>query len=281
MKQTDLIPNDDALRQALKRRAERRQTECPPPADLENLVMQRIMQQAESTAATGRKRQRSRVYSLILPALSAAAAVLIGILLWPDTEKPSAVIPGVGSQIAGIAKDETHPSTTTADIELQEQPLVAQQTKQISTPVHQLGSNRISTAREPISVGEGSSRRDETKEDRSRQADSAPTLADRTGNGADPQNNNHEPLEDLIAGLTIVPQSADLGSGVTMRLGEHCSVIEEHASPIPADKQALVDIYIAEAALQVAYQQRAQAEALRAYAASITGEETPKEIIAF
>jgi len=50
---------------------------------------------------------------------------------------------------------------------------------------------------------------------------------------------------------------------------------------LPADKQALADIFLAEEALQVAYEQRAQQEALRTYAASITGEEAPGPIIAF
>ena len=51
--------------------------------------------------------------------------------------------------------------------------------------------------------------------------------------------------------------------------------------PIPADKQALADLYLAEEALQVAYEQRAVREAVRAYAASIKGEEMPKPVIAF
>ena len=53
---------------------------------------------------------------------------------------------------------------------------------------------------------------------------------------------------------------------------------------IPADKQALVDIYLAEEALQVAYELQVQQEELRAYAASLTGEEEepqPQPIIAF
>ena len=55
------------------------------------------------------------------------------------------------------------------------------------------------------------------------------------------------------------------------------------ASPVPPDKQALADIYLAEVALQVAYQQQEQQQAVEAYAASLVGEEpsaaTP--IIAF
>ena len=52
---------------------------------------------------------------------------------------------------------------------------------------------------------------------------------------------------------------------------------------IAADKQALADIYLAEVALQVAYQQQERQQAVEAYAASLVGEEpslaTP--IIAF
>ena len=52
---------------------------------------------------------------------------------------------------------------------------------------------------------------------------------------------------------------------------------------LSSERQALADIYLAEAALQVAYQRQAQAEAMRAYAASLEGEETPpaQPIIAF
>lgn len=56
---------------------------------------------------------------------------------------------------------------------------------------------------------------------------------------------------------------------------------EQEPSLIPADKQALADLYLAEEALQVAYERRAQVEAIRAYAASIKGEKLPKPVIAF
>lgn len=67
----------------------------------------------------------------------------------------------------------------------------------------------------------------------------------------------------------------------TKLVAEAAPPADEESSPIPPDKQALADMYLAEVALQVVYQRQAQAEALRAYAASITGEETPKAIIAF
>lgn len=56
---------------------------------------------------------------------------------------------------------------------------------------------------------------------------------------------------------------------------------EEDVCTIPPDKQALADIFLAEEALQVAYELRAQQEAIRAYAASLMGRELPKPIIAF
>ena len=56
---------------------------------------------------------------------------------------------------------------------------------------------------------------------------------------------------------------------------------EEDVPSIPTDKQALADIFLAEEALQVAYELRAQQEAIRAYAASLTGQEQPRPIIAF
>ena len=73
-----------------------------------------------------------------------------------------------------------------------------------------------------------------------------------------------------------------------MRAGKPCPITagveplqEEEVSPIPADKQALADLYLAEEALQVAYEQRAVREAVRAYTAGIKGEKLPKPVIAF
>ena len=58
---------------------------------------------------------------------------------------------------------------------------------------------------------------------------------------------------------------------------------DEPVDIVSPDSQALADIYLAEAALQVAYQQQAQAEALRAYIASLGEEDaaTVQTTIAF
>ena len=63
---------------------------------------------------------------------------------------------------------------------------------------------------------------------------------------------------------------------------EECATAEEPIL-IAADKQALADIYLAEVALQVAYQQQERQQAVKAYAASLFGEEpsSATPIIAF
>lgn len=60
-------------------------------------------------------------------------------------------------------------------------------------------------------------------------------------------------------------------------------VCEQVANIIPPERQALADIYLAEAALQVAYRRQAQVEALRTYAVSLEEEEAApaQPIIAF
>ena len=58
-------------------------------------------------------------------------------------------------------------------------------------------------------------------------------------------------------------------------------ISDDEESVIPPDKQALADIFLAEEALQVAYELQEQAEALRTYVTRLKGEETPKPIIAF
>lgn len=89
---------------------------------------------------------------------------------------------------------------------------------------------------------------------------------------AKPQPSNEIPIEEPVAKPIEEPMLAQ---------AEPQQEKEEEAPIIPPDKQALADIFLAEEALQVAYKIRAQQEAIRAYAASLTGEEPPKPIIAF
>lgn len=87
----DYITNDEALRQALLQRAERRRAECPAPTDLESLVMQRIEARgAKERTSSYTSRNAKRFVRLLLP-ISAAAAIIIAFLLWPANEPKNMV----------------------------------------------------------------------------------------------------------------------------------------------------------------------------------------------
>lgn len=110
MNKNDHITNDEALRQAMQQRAERRKSECPVPADLEARVMQRIeAQQSPASAAAGADRSPMRFVRLLMP-LAAAAAILIAFLLWPASKPTpvqtgdSATLPAEASIVAPSAK---------------------------------------------------------------------------------------------------------------------------------------------------------------------------------
>lgn len=229
MKTNDNIAAEDALRKAVQHRAQRRAAECPAPADLEDLVMQRITNTVKSPLPTGGKSHHGRSYRLIIPVVSAAAAVLIGFLLWQHKESPTAITPETDAAES--------PSLATQEMPKQQ------------------GNEKEA---QPVTV---------------QQASQEHLLAVKQKENVVSQKSETESLEQKIAGLTIVPTSADLGPGVTMRAGKPC--------PITADKQALADLYLAEEALQVAYEQRAVREAVRAYTAGIKGEKLPKPVIAF
>ena len=111
-----------------------------------------------------------------------------------------------------------------------------------------------------------------------------------------PQPVAEEKTENAMAEVQLAPQPARQPARKRRKaIPQQCTPVEEpvpaQAEPmglqeekvpdIPADKQALADIFFAEEALQVAYELSAQQEELRAYAASLTGQELPKTVIAF
>lgn len=324
MKTNDNISAEDALRKAVQRRAQRRAAECPAPADLEDLVMQRITNTVKSPLPTGGKSHHGRSYRLIIPVVSAAAAVLIGFLLWQHKESPTAITPETDN--AESPSLVTHEMPKQQGNEKEAQPVTVQQASQEHLLAVKQKENVVSQKSETESLeqkiagltivptsadlGPGVTMRlggsadtlalkgvDEPLEQKIVSLTIVPTSADlgpgvkmRFGGSADTLAHKgvDEPLEQKIASLTVVPTSADLGPGVTMRLGKPCPITagveplqEEEVSPIPADKQALADLYLAEEALQVAYEQRAVREAVRAYTAGIKGEKLPKPVIAF
>ena len=284
MKTNDNISTEDALRKAMQRRAQRRSAECPAPADLEDLVMQRITNTVKSPLPTGGKSHHDRSYRLIIPVVSAAAAVLIGFLLWQHKESPTAITPETDN--AESPSLVTHEMPKQQGNEKEAQPVTVQQASQEHLLAVKQKENVVSQKSETESLEQ----KIESLTIVPTSADLGPGVTMRLGGSADTLAHKgvDEPLEQMIASLTVVPTSADLGPGVTMRLGKPCPITagveplqEEEVSPIPADKQALADLYLAEEALQVAYEQRAVREAVRAYTAGIKGEKLPKPVIAF
>ena len=255
---------DKALHDAMERRAEK----IPALSDeFADNVMGKM---------NARKRQR-RSRSIALWIASIAAVLFLAFILWP---KPD------------VAES---PSLTTNEMSKQQkekkeaQPVMVQQANQ----EHLLTVNKKDKKDKKVSH-KGI---DEPLQEKIAGLTIVPTSAD-LGPGVTMRLGKHvdtlahkgvdEPLQEKIASLTIVPTSADLGPGVTMRAGKPCPITagveplqEEDASPLPTDKHALADIYLAEEALQVAYELRAQQEAIRAYAASLAGEEVPKPVVAY
>ena len=174
MKTNDNISTEDALRKAIQRRAQRRSAECPAPADLEDLVMQRITNTVKSPLPTGGKSHHDRSYRLIIPVVSAAAAVLIGFLLWQHKESPTAITPETDN--AESPSLVTHEMPKQQGNEKEAQPVTVQQASQEHLLAVKQKENVVS------------------------------------------QKSETESLEQKIAGLTIVPTSADLGKKVKQSL---------------------------------------------------------------
>ncbi|MBR1665495.1 MAG: hypothetical protein IJ699_04640 [Bacteroidaceae bacterium] len=239
MKQNDHIPKDNALRQALRQRAERCTAENPVPADLEGLVMQRILRSKQQPAT------RRRSLLRLLP-WSIAAALLVGFTLMKalyqlphEGEKTLSPLPREGESLATLESSK-QVGNFTSDEE---------------------GENTFS----PLSH-EGESL---ATLESSQQAGGLPSLTGSEGNIG---------LSKCQAVLSDRSRTPLLRTG---KVGGGSAGSPEDTSPIPPDKQALADIYLAEVALQVAYRKQAAEEAVRAYQASITGEETQQPIIAF
>jgi hypothetical protein len=94
---------------------------------------------------------------------------------------------------------------------------------------------------------------------------------------------NSEVSDNSKSSEPIKPKRTNKNRKVSKPVEEPLLAQVDEEPIIPADKQALVDIYLAEEALQVAYELQAQQAELRAYAASLTGveEPQPQPIIAF
>jgi len=205
--------------------------------------------------ASQKNRQRSSFFIRHSPLVtrrfaavfSIAAVLLIAFLLWPERHETP------------ITQQEV-------------QPVVAEASQQpISQPIIEEKKDNINLEALPPTggAGRGARKKDETVMAEVQAKAQPVKKRARIDNEQDIQSIsscNHQEVAD------IAPPSSN---------NDKLSSEKQEVLTLPADKQALADIFLAEEALQVAYEQRAQQEALRTYAASITGEEAPGPIIAF
>ena len=175
-------------------------------------------------------------------AAAVAAVVVTVILLWPDARPLSS------SEQPALVSQASHatdyrPTTAMENTEATSKPLVAEALPKPSSQTERL---------QP-----GSSQ-------------PAPTPTCQTAEPSQPISCGYEPSElRQTAQADRITHSEELPPQDTL-------------PPLPQDRQALADIYLAEIALQVAYRQRAVQETVSAYQTSIiTGEEPVQPIIAF
>lgn len=279
MKQNDHIPKDNALRQALRQRAERCTAENPVPADLEGLVMQRILRSKQQPAT------RRRSLLRLLP-WSIAAALLVGFTLMKalyqlphEGEKTLSPLPREGESLATLESSQQVGNFTSHEEEGKALAMLPS-IEEVKAVSHGNRPSRPTTERPSPSKPS----RPTPDLTRPQQRSSASVAQDGlTFSQPDISFATREGGEFLSLDRqadTQVPPRGDLEGALPSSGGGGGGSAEE-ASPIPPDKQALADIYLAEVALQVAYRKQAAEEAVRAYQAGITGEETQQPIIAF
>ncbi len=123
-----------------------------------------------------------------------------------------------------------------------------------------------------------------TKQKRKAPPSCVPLVASEQSSSAAPEGATIDPSHDSKTIEAPIPEQSSPTRSLSVAVGVGVpSVAVGGASPVPPDKQALADIYLAEVALQVAYQQQEQQQAVEAYAASLVGEEpsSATPIIAF
>ncbi|MBQ9191378.1 MAG: hypothetical protein IJ142_07235 [Bacteroidaceae bacterium] len=284
MKQNDHIPKDNALRQALRQRAERCTAENPVPADLEGLVMQRILRSKQQPAT------RRRSLLRLLP-WSIAAALLVGFTLMKalyqlphEGEKTLSPLPREGESLATLESSKQAGNFTSHEEEGKALAMLPSKGGEKTLSPLPLEGESLATLESSKQVGNFTSDEDgeNTISPLSHEGESLATLESSQQAGGLPSLTGSEGNIGLTKCQAVLSDRSRTPLLRTGKVGDGSDGGgPEESSPIPPEKQALADIYLAEVALQVAYRKQAAEEAVRAYQAGITGEETQQPIIAF
>lgn len=227
----------------------------------------------ESPALTAKP--HGRKVALMVSWAAAAAAVLVAVMMLPALyfNSPQAEPPAekeVSAQteilpnnektaLAEVRTDDRQPAQPEA------KPNVVQPQLAKADGGHRVKATHETTRKQPVAA------------DRTAEKAQAPVPEA----SAPPQASTHEPL---LMAANVMPTHGERATGVHAPLVAPGSVAEVPAEPpISAEKQALVDMFLAETALQVAYEQQAQQERVRAYLMSLIGNDPENEpqIIAF
>ena len=293
MKQNDHIPKDNALRQALRLRAERCMAENPVPADLEGLVMQRILRSKQQPATRRRSLMRLLPWSI-------AAALLVGFTLMKalyqlphEGEKTLSPLPREGESLATLESSQQVGNFTSDEEEGKALAMLPSKgVEKTLSPLPREGES-LATLESSRQVGNFTSHKEEGKVlamipsmEENSPIPGRPSPSSPNRPTPNPSHKGGEFLSpDRQADMQVPPRGDLEGALPSLTGGVGGGSVgggsAEEASPIPPEKQALADIYLAEVALQVAYRKQAAEEAVRAYQAGITGEETRQPIIAF
>ena len=237
--------HDTDLREAVRRIESRKSIDEPS-----DKLLAAIMQQVETEGASGQPDQKHRklkhLWPIVGASLGAAAAVLIAFILFKPTEAKKEILEQ-GSVVEQVKQEGQAETTNPAPQEIE----------RTASTEKQLASNKPSQPKRIAS-----------RPPQTRQMDKP---VDSGQEVVVPEVSTRQPEETISMPVT---QTSNPNPPEEQSLTE---------IQLPAERQALVDIFLAEEALQVAYERQAQQENLRAYLSRLSGGDTTtaKPIIAF
>lgn len=237
--------HDTDLREAVRRVEQQRPTP-EPSADFLQAVMQQIQAEAEVVPPTHRPVRR-RLWPWVAASIGATAAITATVLGVSSPNLP----PDTSSVIEENVSVLTEPTTTTP---------ISHPSSQM-TPLPQVTQAKPSA--QPSSPAPHSAPRKQAPKIKQEIPTEIPEMAEHAMSSNPPD-------------IETTEQPRMSGNPIAL------SDLVAEPPVLSPEKQAMVNMYLAETALQVSYDRQAQQQAVRAYQTSITGQEEPAQhIIAF